>query len=170
MNFIRTKRDSSFVGAVGNFTMIGVLVENILPDVDESLRWGARSVVVLHHHLLLDAGLMPLLLQLHQLSLDILVLLAVGRQGAGQALETHLLQDVVDLAVFAAQVGHHLRLGLGGETANKALLAGLSDEVGELGLYVADKVVGAVLVELAEGGAGCFTHLALQLVVHLVIL
>ena len=93
--------------------------------------------------------LKPLLLQLGKLSLDLLVLMCVGRYGARQSLETHILQDVVDLSVFAAQVGHYLRLGLGGETTDKTLLAGLPKEAAELDLYVADKVIGAVLVELA---------------------
>ena len=117
MDFVRTKGDSSPTGALGNFTLDyarAVLVENILPYVDESFRWGARSVVVFHfHHLLLNNVpeiLLPLFLQLNQLPLDLFVFLRVGGHGAGEALEAHLLQDVVDLAMFAAQVCHNLRL------------------------------------------------------------
>ena len=116
MDLVRTKGNSPTTGVLGGFTLDyagAVLVENILPDVDERLRWGARSVVVFHlHHLLLNnvpKTLLPLLLQLDQLPLDLLVLLRVGGHGAGEALESHLLQDVVDLPVFAAQVRHHLR-------------------------------------------------------------
>ena len=49
---------------------------------------------------------------------------------------------------------------------DQTLLASLGNEVAELGLNVSNEMVGAVLVELAEGGAGVLAHLALQLVVN----